>query len=96
MKIIVVVVIISLFSNNVQSKITKYKLYNDIYTQMMSDEASLAVARESHYGDVLMGVIASQITSLTTVYSTFIQAQIKGYIKAPRHWPLWEEFTGDR
>ena len=25
----------------------------------------------------------------------FIQAQIKEYIKAPRHWPLWEEFTGE-
>ena len=26
----------------------------------------------------------------------FIQAQIKEYIKAPRHWPLCGEFTGDR
>ena len=26
----------------------------------------------------------------------FIQAQIKESIKAPRHWPLWWEFTGDR
>ena len=26
----------------------------------------------------------------------FIQAQIKANIKAPRHWPLWREFTGDR
>ena len=25
----------------------------------------------------------------------FIQAQIKENIKAPRHWPLWGEFTGD-
>ena len=24
---------------------------------------------------------------------SFIQAQIKGNIKAPRHWPLWGEFT---
>ena len=24
------------------------------------------------------------------------KAQIKKNIKAPRHWPLWEEFTGDR
>ena len=24
------------------------------------------------------------------------QAQIKENIKAPRHWPLWREFTGDR
>ena len=26
----------------------------------------------------------------------FIQTQIKENIKAPRHWPLCEEFTGDR
>ena len=27
---------------------------------------------------------------------SFIQTQIKEYIKAPRHWPLCGEFTGDR
>ena len=32
--------------------------------------------------------MASQIISLTIVYSTHIQAQIKENIKAPRHWPL--------
>ena len=26
----------------------------------------------------------------------FVQAEIKENIKAPRHWPLWEEFTSDR
>ena len=26
----------------------------------------------------------------------FVQAQIKENIKAPRHWPLLEEFIGDR
>ena len=39
-----------------------------------------------------MSTMASQITSLTIVYSTdyqFIQAQITENIKAPRHWPLW-------
>ena len=41
-----------------------------------------------------MSAIAAQITSLIT--QAFIQAQIKGNIKAPRHWPLWGEFTGDR
>ena len=47
-----------------------------------------------HYNDVIMGTMASQITSLTIVYSTVIQAQIKENIKAPRHWPLCGEFTG--
>ena len=27
---------------------------------------------------------------------TLVQAQIKENINAPRHWPLWGEFTGDR
>ena len=37
-----------------------------------------------------MSAMASQITSVSIVYSTgFFQAQIKENIKAPRHWPLW-------
>ena len=40
--------------------------------------------------------MAFQITSLTIVYSTSIQVQINENIKAPRHWPLWGEFTGHR
>ena len=38
-----------------------------------------------------MGAIASQITSLTIVYSDADQRNIK----TPRHWPLCGEFTGD-
>ena len=49
-----------------------------------------------HYDDVIMGAIASLIASLTIVYSSFFQTQIKENIKAPRHWPLCAEFTGDR
>ena len=36
-----------------------------------------------YYGDVIMSVMASQITSLTIAYSTVFQAQIKENIKAP-------------
>ena len=43
-----------------------------------------------------MGAMTSQITSLMIVTQSFIQAQIKENIKAPRHWTLWGEFTGDR
>ena len=51
-----------------------------------------------------MRAMASQITSLTIVYSTvsrlftqrFIQAQIKENLKAPRHCPMCGKFTGDR
>ena len=49
-----------------------------------------------HYGYVIMGAIVFQISSLTIVYSTVIQTQIKENIKAPRHRPLRGEFTGDR
>ena len=49
-----------------------------------------------HYIDVIMTMMASQITILTVVYSPFIQTQVKENIKAPRHWPLCGEFTGDR
>ena len=43
-----------------------------------------------------MGAMASQITSLTIVYSTINLAQIKENIKAPRHLHLCGEFTGHR
>ena len=42
-----------------------------------------------HYNDVIMGAIASKITSLTIIYSTVYSSESKGNIKAPRHWPLW-------
>ena len=44
-----------------------------------------------HYNDVIM---ASHIISLTIVYSTVYWGAEN--IKAPRQWPLWGEFTGDR
>ena len=43
-----------------------------------------------------MGAIASQITSPAIVYSTFYSDEDQENIKAPRHWPLYGEFTGDR
>ena len=48
-----------------------------------------------HSSDIIMGPMASQITSLTIVYSTDYSAHIKENIKALRHWPLWGEFIGD-
>ena len=48
-----------------------------------------------HNGDVIMSTMASQITSLTIVHSTVYSAQIKENIKAPRHWPMCGELTGD-
>ena len=42
-----------------------------------------------------MGAIATQITSLTIVYSTAYSGADKK-IKPPLHWPLYGEFPGDR
>ena len=51
----------------------------------------------NQYTDVIMSTMVSQITSLTTVYSTvYSGTDYKKNTKAPRHWPLCGEFTGDR
>ena len=50
----------------------------------------------THYTDVILGAMASQITSFTIVYSTVYSGADERNIKAPRHWPLCGEFTGDR
>ena len=41
-----------------------------------------------------MSVMASQITGISVACST-VSVQIKENIKAPSHWPLWGEYTGD-
>ena len=47
-----------------------------------------------HYIDVIMTTMASQITSLTVVYSIVYSGADQTKIKAPRHWPLCGELTG--
>ena len=49
-----------------------------------------AIKRQNAYNDVIMGAIASQITSLTIIYSTVYSDadHRKQNIKAPRHRPL--------
>ena len=49
-----------------------------------------------HYSDVIMSVMVSQIISVSIFTQPFVQARIKENIKAPRHWPLWEESIGDQ
>ena len=44
-----------------------------------------------HYCDVIMSAMACRLFT-----QPFIQVQLKENIKAPRHWPLWGEFPGDR
>ena len=40
-----------------------------------------------------MGAMKSPAFRLFT--QPFVRVQIKENIKAPRHWPLWREFTGE-
>ena len=50
-----------------------------------------------HYSDVIMSVMASEITVVSIVYWIICSgAENKENIKAPRHWPLCGEFTGDQ
>ena len=48
----------------------------------------------NHYDDVIMTTIASQVTSLTSVYSTVYSDADQRKLQSSRHWPLCGEFTG--
>ena len=63
---------------------------------MIKYNNSLLRISGTHYNAVIMSAMASQITSLTIVYSTVYSDTDKKNIKAPRHWLLWGEFTGHR
>ena len=63
-------------------------------TNMVNQERRHGDVMTWHYADVIMTTIASQITSLTVVYSTVYSDADQRNIKVPRHWPLCGEFTG--
>ena len=44
-----------------------------------------------HYSYVIMSAMASR-----WFVQLFVQVQMQENTKAPRHWPLWGEFTDDR
>ena len=48
-----------------------------------------------HYCDVIMARYRLKSPAWRLFTQPFIQTQIKENIKAPRHWPLCGEFTGD-
>ena len=50
----------------------------------------------THYSDVIMSSMGSQITGVSIVCPTVCPGADKKNLKVPRHWPLWGEFTGDR
>ena len=51
---------------------------------------------KNHLSDVIMNSMRLKSPASRFFPEPFVQAQIKENIKDPRHWPLWEEFTGDR
>ena len=61
-------------------------------THWKTKKARVAV---THYSDVIMSAMASQITSVSIFYSTVCSDADQRKHKAPRHWPLWGEFIGD-
>ena len=61
-------------------------------TGMLAEKLVAYLTGNPLYSDVAMSTMASQITSTSSVCSTFVQADMKQHIKAPRHWPLWGEF----
>ena len=55
-----------------------------------------SLLRSLHCSDVIMSPMASQITGISIVYPTVCSGADQRKHKAPGHWPLWGEFTGDR
>ena len=51
--------------------------------------------RPFHYSDVIMSAMASQITSLTIVYSTVYSGADQGKRQSSASLALWGEFTGE-
>ena len=49
-----------------------------------------------YYSEVIMSAMASLITSVSIVCLSVCSGADQENIKAPRHCPLWGEFTGDR
>ena len=63
-----------------------------LHTNMTKIVEILPHVRQCHYNDVIMGVIASQITSLTVVYSiVYSDADRRKHQQVPHHWPLCRE-----
>ena len=56
---------------------------------------SLITQHLCHYSEVIMIMMASEITGVRLLAQLVVQAQMKENIKVPHHWPLWGESTGD-
>ena len=58
--------------------------------------AFYAILNNIHYNEVIINAMASQIIGFSIVCSAVCSGADKKKIKAPRHWPLLGESTGDR
>ena len=70
---------------------TWIKNHISLFSQML-----LFIHALTHYNDVIMGGMASQITSLTIIYSIVYSDADQRKHQSSVHWPLCGEFTGDR
>ena len=68
--------------------------FSDFLLTIAAKITTKANGAKGNYSDVIMSAMAFQITGVSIVYST-VWSRTEN-IKAPRHWSLWGEFTGDR
>ena len=74
-------------ANHVKSKLKQItQIWIPVLSHQLSQDCYIAKCKnvmtsEFHYSDIIMGAMASQITSLTIVTQLFIQEQIKANIK---------------
>ena len=61
-------------------------LWREIMTFFLRITHLITTITVTHYSDVIMRAIASQMTHVSMVYSTFVRAHIKENLKAPCHW----------
>ena len=80
----------------IQELSTKFDPSLSLVRSLGSSHLSDSNIHWEHYNEVIMDVMASQITSLTIVYSTVYSGADQRKHQAPGHWPLCGEFTGDR
>ena len=88
------------FGDVVRVKCSLWKTYNcAIFKRILVTDTwafSAKLSPAGYHSDVMISVMASQITGVSIVGSTVCSGEDKENIKAPRHWPLRGESTGDR
>ena len=91
--------IVSVFFRR-KTKAHEANLYDHLTESFGRSTASSSVTNRTrgkkHYSDVIMGTMAPHTTGMSIVYSTVCSGEINENVKAPRHWPLWGQFNGDR